>query len=131
MAPRTRVVLIHSNGELRRKLANGLTKAGYECFQAEVRADGLPLIFQVRPDLIFLEIVTHGNATWETFSRIRHFTDTPVIVTADQPPSPSHSFMAKENVLVLTQPISVAKAVSAARVSLKSSGTQLSSQAQD
>lgn len=118
MAPRTRVVLIHSNSELRNRLASSLTRSGYRVFSAKMRADGLPLIFRVRPAVICLETLVDSEETWETFSRIRLFTDTPVILLADQPLGPTHHLQPDDTVQVIVAPISDAQVLAAAKTIL-------------
>ncbi len=124
MASRPRVVLIHSRSELRRKLANGLTRAAFDTFQAETRRDGLPLIYQIRPDLVLLEIVSDQTSTWETFSRLRLFTDTPIILLADQPPAPRYQSLLDQRTLVLAAPVSTTNIVSAAKTFLNQTGSR-------
>ncbi len=119
MTARTRIVVILRHPDLRRKLATMLTKAGYDVFQAEDRVDGLPLLYQVQPNLIFLEVVAQQNASWETFSRIRLLTKTPVILLADQPPRRTDQSLEKENAFVLLQPFANKAAIAQAKAVLK------------
>ena len=83
--PRKRALMIHHNLRLRHQLADGLAESGWGVFEAESRTDGLPLLFDVRPDVIFLEVITRLDESWDTLRSIRLFTSAPVIILADQP----------------------------------------------
>lgn len=106
-----RMLLILRDTELRYQLASGLTKSGAIVFQAETRADGMPLLFRIRPDLIYLGAMVERGESWETFHRIRILTDTPIVILADQPAPAGERPRSKGNVLVLVQPFSIAEAI--------------------
>jgi hypothetical protein len=82
--PRKRALMIHHNLRLRHQLADGLAESGWGVFEAESRTDGLPLLFDVRPDIVFLEVITGLDESWDTLRSIRLFTNAPVIILADQ-----------------------------------------------
>ncbi len=115
MECKSRVVLIHANRDVRRKLAMGLAKARFEVLEAEGRSDGLPLIYQVRPVVIFLEVDEEREETWETCSRIRLFTSTPLVLLAASQPSPARDALIVDDALVLQAPYTASQAVDAAR----------------
>ncbi len=117
--PRYRALLILSSVQFRRKLAGGLARMGYDAFQAQGRADGLPLLYQVHPQLILLEATDEIDETVETFSRIRIFTDVPIILLDHA--DPRIQSLADQNALVLTPPISQAKILRAVRAMTDSS----------
>ncbi len=112
---KSRVVLIHSNRDVRRKLANGLVKARFEVLEAEGRSDGLPLIYQVRPVVIFLEVDEEREETWETCSRIQLFTNTPLVLLAESLPSPTRAPLIADNARVLQAPYTAPQALDAVR----------------
>lgn len=113
MESKRRVVLIHGNGDIRRKLASGLVRMRFEVFEAEGRADGLALLYQVRPAVILLQVDEAREETWETCSRIRLFTNTPMVLLATSRPGPLRQALTANNAEVVEPPISVASVVSA------------------
>ncbi len=121
MPARTRILVILRDPDVRRKLVTLLGKAGYDVFQAEDRADGLPLLYEVQPSLIFLEVVAQQDENWETFSRIRLLTNTPIILLADQPLRTNEQSLEKENAFVLVQPLSSKAVLAQAKAVLKPS----------
>jgi diguanylate cyclase (GGDEF)-like protein len=118
MEPKSRVVLIHGNRDVRRKLASGLVRSRFEVFEAEGRGDGLPLIYKVRPVVIFTEADDERDETWETCSRIRLFTNTPMVLLTTSRLGSHREAWTSDNALILEPPISAAKAVSAANTLL-------------
>ncbi len=106
-----RVVLIGADIEMRRKLMKCFSDRGDQVFEAEGRADGMPLIYEIHPDLIYLEVIAGVEESWETFFRIRLFTDIPIVLLADQLPESSYRSLGGNNALVLLQPIDPSKAV--------------------
>jgi CheY-like chemotaxis protein len=109
-----RVLVIHRDPDMRRQIKEGLVATGWEIYQAEGRVDGLPLMYQVQPDLIFLEVGPDGGESWETFFSIRLFTDRPAILLASQLPLPAYRSDCKYNALVLLEPVSVEAACAVA-----------------
>ncbi len=116
-----RALVIHHDREMRHRLATGLAECGYETFQAVDPTDGLALMCQARPDLIFLEVDADRDEDWDTFSHIRLFTDVPVLLLADQPLSPVRQALCAKNAAVLVQPISIEKTIVAAKAFCKPS----------
>ncbi len=115
---KSRVVLIHEDRDVRRRLANGLAKSRFQVLEAEGRGDGLPLIYQVRPVVIFLQVDEEREETWETCSRIRLFTNTPLVLLATSRPGRSREPLIADNALVLQAPFSAAEALNAAKALL-------------
>lgn len=115
------VLIIHSDVEQRRQLGSSLEKADCEVSYAEGRTDGLPLLYQAKPDLIFLEVQSDREESWETFSRIRIFTDTPAVLLADRMPSSTHRAQCDTNTLIVLPPVSIPKVIVKARALCRSS----------
>ncbi len=121
MPARTRVLVVVRNLNVRRKLATTLGRAGYDVFQAEDRTDGLPLLYEAQPDLIFLDVTARPDDTWETFSRIRLLTDTPIILLADRPPRETDQSLEEQNAFALLQPLSSKAVLTQAKAVLRRS----------
>ncbi len=79
-----RALMIHHNPRVRRHVADRLAKSGWKVFEAEGRTNGLRLLFDVSPNLVFLEVIAGLNESWDTLRSIRLFTSAPVIVLAEQ-----------------------------------------------
>jgi len=56
------------------------THEGYEVFKASNGQEGLRLLFAHKPDIVLLDVVMPGLDGWQTCSRIRDVTDTPIIL---------------------------------------------------
>ena len=122
--PKKRVLVIHHNDRIRQDLAHGWMKAGWDVFEAEGREDGLPLMFQLRPDLINLEVATGKEDAWDALYSIRLLAMTPVVVLTDGPPPPDDLIIENSKVIVTSQPIPVPKVISISKHFLKSICTQ-------
>jgi hypothetical protein len=127
--PKKRVLVIHHVARLRHDLVEGWVKAGWEVFEAEGREDGLPLMFQLHPDLINLEVVTGKDDSWDALHSIRLLAVTPVVILADGPPPPSELINENSTVIVMSPPVPVPKVISISRAFLKSACTQSLSRA--
>lgn len=121
---RTRCLIIHRDGDTRRRLAAGLAKSGCATFPAQGRVDGLPLMFAVQPEIILLEVEVDGEEGWETYLHIRAVTDTPIVLLADKTLPVLREIENKENTLVLAQPISVRKCVAQTKALWKRSAAR-------
>ncbi len=118
--PKKRILIIQPAGRTRHALAAGWMKAGWDVFEADGRADGLPLMFQLHPDLISLEIVAGRDDSWDALYSIRLLALTPVIVLTDRPP-PTSDLMIKNCKLIVTTPhVSAAKIISISKPFWKS-----------
>jgi len=53
---------------------------GYEVFKASNGQEGLRLLFAHKPDIVLLDVVMPGLDGWQTCSRIRDISDTPIIL---------------------------------------------------
>ncbi len=96
-----RALVIHQGGDIRCQLEAGLAKAGYQVFLALGRADGLPLMYEVKPHLIFLGVGQEHEDIWETLSRIRLLTDIPTILLVDDIPPEARSAVPQSNTVIL------------------------------
>ena len=59
-----------------------LVRNGYQLIKAGSGRECLQLLFDLKPDLVLLEIDIPGVDGWQTCRRIRDFCDTPVIITS-------------------------------------------------
>lgn len=113
--PRKRVLIIHQAGRMRHALAQGWSKAGWDVFEAEGREDGLPLMFQLHPDLISLEVVTGRDDSWDALYSIRLLALTPVVVLTNGPPPSSDLIIENSQVIETCAGVSVAKIISSSK----------------
>jgi chemotaxis response regulator CheB len=118
--PRKRVLIIHLASRMRRALAEGWMEAGWDVFEAEGRADGLPLMFQLHPDLISLEVVTGRDDSWDVLYSIRLLTLTPVVVLTDGPPPSSDLIIENCKLIATSSPVSISKIISISKAFWKS-----------
>ena len=118
--PRRRILVIHHNTRIRHELAQGWMKAGWDVFEAEGRADGLPLMFELHPDLINLEVATGKDDAWDALYSIRLLALTPVVVLTEGPPPPSDLVIENSKVIVTSPPIPIPKVISISKSFLKS-----------
>jgi hypothetical protein len=93
--------VIHKGGDFRCQLEAGLAKSGYQVFLALGRSDGLPLMYEMKPHLIFLGVGQDHEDIWETLSRIRLLTDIPTILLVDNIPSEAASAASQPNTVFL------------------------------
>lgn len=119
-----RALVIHHGARLRRQLADGLIKSGWEVLEAEGRNDGMPILFDVHPTLIFLEVSTEQADSWETFHNIRLLTDTPVILLADQASGWVDQAIDNSNTVVVAESLSVTQILAIAKTLGKYSSTR-------
>ena len=95
-------------------------KARWDVFEAEGRADGLPLMFELRPDLISLEVVTGKDDSWDVLYSIRLLTLTPVVVLTDGPPPSSDLIIENSQILETGAHKSASKIISISKAFWKS-----------
>lgn len=119
--PRKCTLVIHHNLRLRRRLADGLTESGWGVFEAENRIDGLPLMFAVRPDVVFLEAVIGLDESWDTLRSIRLFTSAPVIILAEQSTAAIGQSTEEPESTVHVEPVSTRQVIAIAERMVKSS----------
>jgi DNA-binding response OmpR family regulator len=76
-----RRVLVVEDSEAERALAaDRLEKAGYVVSTAADGAEGMRRLYELRPDLVLLDIVMPGADGWRILESIRQLTDVPVIM---------------------------------------------------
>ncbi len=56
------------------------TQEGYEVLKASNGQEGLRLLYAHKPDIVLLDVVMPGLDGWQTCSRIRDISDTPIIL---------------------------------------------------
>jgi DNA-binding response OmpR family regulator len=84
MTRRPRILIILRDVERRQDLALVLERAGYVVEHAAGQRDGLRTMYVIHPDLIVLDLFQGTDPGWETYERIRLFTDTPVILVGSR-----------------------------------------------
>jgi len=80
MAPKANVLLIDDDDTLTRALDIYLTQAGYVVSRASNGLEGVRLVFDVRPDIVVLDVMMPQLDGWETCERIRSMSTTPIIM---------------------------------------------------
>lgn len=76
----TRLLLIDDDRSLAELLADYLADQGYQVEVAHDGDAGLRTFFNLRPDLVILDVTMPRRDGWQTLERIRELTDTPVIM---------------------------------------------------
>ena len=75
-----RILIVDTNGDVARNLAGLLTDAGY-ALQLLYRGDSvIPLVKDLSPDLILLDILLPGMDGTEVCREIRKFSEVPILV---------------------------------------------------
>lgn len=80
---RSRILLVSEDSVLRDEMARGLELEHFEVYRAIERLDALPLMYQVHPDAILLDIAAHPEVAWETLESIRAFATIPVLLISN------------------------------------------------
>lgn len=75
-----KVLVVDDDPALSRLLTQILTQNGYVVVSAGSGQEALRIMFEEKPDLVLLDVVMPGMDGWETCSRIREFSDVPVIM---------------------------------------------------
>ena len=75
-----RILLIDDSETERALLTSRLEHSGYVVSVAEDGRSGLRALFDLRPDLILLDVVMPGIDGWKTLELIREISDVPVIM---------------------------------------------------
>lgn len=84
MARSPQVLLFDQGAPTCSEIAAHLEQAGYCVTHAASGKEGLEILYQVHPDLIFMDLKAPPDAGWEMLARIRLFTDTQAIVRLNQ-----------------------------------------------
>ena len=109
-----RILLIGRDLVLQRSVADAFVHAGCQTFEAMGNADGLRLLYDTRPDLIFLDISGAPSEGWETLERIREVTDAPAILVIERGENICRAW-SKHKAAILVKPISPAQIIARAR----------------
>jgi DNA-binding response OmpR family regulator len=80
MSSEPKILVVDDDSKLLDALTIFLGKYGYQVSTATDGAEGLKRFFQLRPDLVVLDIMMPAMDGWEMCVRIRELSDTPVIM---------------------------------------------------
>ena len=75
-----KILVVDDAAELTRFLEDALAQDGYQVLVAHTAQDGLRQAYHAQPDLILLDVMMPGMDGWEMLSRLREFSDVPVIM---------------------------------------------------
>lgn len=75
-----KVLLIDNDNGLLTLLRLGLEREGFTVFTAENGQEGLKRAYEIRPDIIILDIMMPEMDGWATCQRLRYMCDTPIIM---------------------------------------------------
>lgn len=75
-----KLLIVDDEPDLRRFLADAMLLEGYEVALAQDARQGLQQVDQFGPDLILLDVMMPVIDGWEMLSRLRNFSDVPVIM---------------------------------------------------
>ncbi len=75
-----KVLIVDNDEALVGLFARVLTQKGYEVLKASNGQEALRLLFDQRPDLVILDVVMPRMDGWQTCSRIRDISNTPIIM---------------------------------------------------
>lgn len=75
-----KLLIVDDEPDLRRFLADAMLLEGYEVALAQDARQGLQQVDQFGPDLILLDVMMPVIDGWEMLSRLRKFSDVPVIM---------------------------------------------------
>jgi DNA-binding response OmpR family regulator len=103
-----RTLVIHQDPQKRQSIAEALTNLGWHVCQASGRSDGMPILYQIRPNLVILEIRPEERQSWDIYFSIRLITDTPIILVSEHTLDIEHIRHDTPNVYVVT-PLSIPK----------------------
>ena len=75
-----KVLIIDDEPIFLRLVDQVLTQQGYEVLKAGSGQEGLRLLFDKKPDLVFLDVAMPGMDGWQVCQRIRELSDVPIIM---------------------------------------------------
>jgi two-component system KDP operon response regulator KdpE len=80
MNPKARLLLVDDDATLTRALEIYLSRGSYEVHAAANGVEGLRKLFDLRPDLVVLDVMMPQLDGWETCQRIRDMSTVPIIM---------------------------------------------------
>jgi len=75
-----RILIVDDDKTLLRFVGEFLREEGYEVVSADRGPKALRAFFDMRPDLVFLDVMMPGMDGWEVCARMRELADTPIIM---------------------------------------------------
>ena len=75
-----KILVIDDDPGLLAVLRLGLEREGFEVITAKSGLEGVRRAYEVRPDVIVLDVMMPEMNGWETCQRLRHMCDTPIII---------------------------------------------------
>jgi DNA-binding response OmpR family regulator len=83
-----RILVIDDSPDLALTLRIPLERAGHEVVTAENGRRGLRRFYEMRPDLVLLDISMPELNGWETLERLRDLSDVPVLIVSGMAAAP-------------------------------------------
>jgi two-component system KDP operon response regulator KdpE len=80
MAPKAKLLLIDDDSTITKAIEIYMSRVGYEVQKASNGMEGLRLLFEMRPDLVVLDVMMPQLDGWETCKRIRDMSTVPIIM---------------------------------------------------
>ena len=80
MAKEKKILIIDDEPAFTNLVDQILTQKGYQVLKASDGQEALRLLFAHKPDLVLLDVVMPKMNGWQTLSRIREFSDIPIII---------------------------------------------------
>jgi DNA-binding response OmpR family regulator len=78
------ILVVEDDPDVRRLVASLLTRAGMEVVEAEDGRRGIRAFFEVRPDLVVLDLELPEMDGWEVLERLREMSSAPVLMLTAQ-----------------------------------------------
>jgi two-component system KDP operon response regulator KdpE len=75
-----KILVVDDAIELTRFLEGSLVQDGYQVLVAHTAQEGLRQAYHAQPDLILLDVMMPGMDGWEMLTRLREFSDVPVVM---------------------------------------------------
>jgi CheY-like chemotaxis protein len=82
-----RILVIDDSADVALIMLMQLQRAGHEVITAENGRRGLRTFYELRPDLVVLDIKMPGLDGWDTLDRLRDLADVPVLIVSGQNPA--------------------------------------------
>ena len=88
MQPMAHILVIDDRADLAVTLQMLLQRAGHDVITADNGRRGLRTFFEVRPDLVVLDVLMPELDGWQTLERLRDLSDVPVLMFSGTKPEP-------------------------------------------